>query len=75
MDATDVREPVPGAPPQKHRFGWVWAAIAALVVVGVLVLLVLSGGGGRVTLTYTGDEISLTAEGGATCLTRPILRR
>jgi arginine deiminase len=25
-------------------------------------------------LTYTGDEISLTAEGGATCLTRPILR-
>lgn len=25
-------------------------------------------------LTYTGNEISLTAEGGATCLTRPILR-
>jgi N-dimethylarginine dimethylaminohydrolase len=25
-------------------------------------------------LTYRGDEISLTAEGGATCLTRPILR-
>ena len=24
--------------------------------------------------TYTGDEISLKAEGGATCLTRPILR-
>jgi N-dimethylarginine dimethylaminohydrolase len=26
-------------------------------------------------LTYKGDEISLKAEGGATCLTRPILRR
>ena len=25
-------------------------------------------------LTYTGDEISVKAEGGATCLTRPILR-
>ncbi len=25
-------------------------------------------------LTYTGDEISLRAEGGATCLTRPVLR-
>jgi len=25
-------------------------------------------------LTYQGDEISLTAEGGATCLTRPLLR-
>lgn len=25
--------------------------------------------------TYQGDEISLTAEGGATCLTRPVLRR
>ena len=25
-------------------------------------------------LTYKGDEISLKAEGGATCLTRPILR-
>jgi N-dimethylarginine dimethylaminohydrolase len=25
-------------------------------------------------LTYTGDELSLKAEGGATCLTRPILR-
>ena len=24
--------------------------------------------------TYQGDEISLKAEGGATCLTRPILR-
>lgn len=24
--------------------------------------------------TYKGDEISLKAEGGATCLTRPILR-
>lgn len=26
-------------------------------------------------LTYRGDEISLKAEGGATCLTRPLLRR
>ncbi len=26
-------------------------------------------------LTYRGDELSLTAEGGATCLTRPILRQ
>ena len=26
-------------------------------------------------LTYTGDEISLKAEGGATCLTRPVLRK
>ncbi len=26
------------------------------------------------TLTYKGDEISLKAEGGATCLTRPVLR-
>ena len=25
-------------------------------------------------LTYRGDELSLKAEGGATCLTRPILR-
>jgi N-dimethylarginine dimethylaminohydrolase len=25
--------------------------------------------------TYRGDEISLKAEGGATCLTRPVLRR
>jgi arginine deiminase len=25
-------------------------------------------------LTYKGDEISLKAEGGATCLTRPIFR-
>lgn len=25
-------------------------------------------------LTYRGDEISLKAEGGPTCLTRPILR-
>ena len=25
--------------------------------------------------TYAGDEISLIAEGGATCLTRPVLRR
>ena len=24
--------------------------------------------------TYTGDEITLKAEGGATCLTRPVLR-
>ncbi|NOR84329.1 MAG: amidinotransferase, partial [Ardenticatenales bacterium] len=26
-------------------------------------------------LTYRGDEVSRKAEGGATCLTRPILRR
>jgi arginine deiminase len=26
-------------------------------------------------LTYRGEEISLKAEGGPTCLTRPILRR
>lgn len=30
---------------------------------------------GCVVNTYTGNEISLKAEGGATCLTRPILRR
>jgi dimethylargininase len=29
---------------------------------------------GCTVLTYTGNEISLKAEGGATCLTRPILR-
>lgn len=26
-------------------------------------------------MTYRGDEISLKAEGGPTCLTRPLLRR
>ncbi|MBK8988859.1 MAG: amidinotransferase [Chloroflexi bacterium] len=30
---------------------------------------------GCVVLTYQGDEISLKAEGGATCLTRPVWRR
>lgn len=30
---------------------------------------------GCIVHTYKGDEISLIAEGGATCLTRPILRR
>ncbi|MEM7336614.1 MAG: amidinotransferase, partial [Chloroflexota bacterium] len=25
-------------------------------------------------MTYKGEEISLKAEGGATCLTRPVLR-
>jgi N-dimethylarginine dimethylaminohydrolase len=30
---------------------------------------------GCTVLTYQGDEISLKAEGGATCLTRPILRQ
>ncbi|MBP6472630.1 MAG: amidinotransferase, partial [Chloroflexi bacterium] len=29
---------------------------------------------GCTVLTYVGNEISLKAEGGATCLTRPILR-
>ncbi len=29
---------------------------------------------GVIVLTYKGDDISLKAEGGATCLTRPILR-
>jgi N-dimethylarginine dimethylaminohydrolase len=29
---------------------------------------------GCTVVTYTGDELSLKAEGGATCLTRPILR-
>ena len=33
----------------------------------------LMAAGCRVT-TYRGDEMSLKAEGGATCLTRPILR-
>jgi arginine deiminase len=29
---------------------------------------------GCTVVTYKGDELSLKAEGGATCLTRPILR-
>jgi hypothetical protein len=57
MEATDVREPVPGAPPHRRSFGWVWVLIAALVVVGVFMVLIISGGGGKATLTYTGDEL------------------
>ncbi len=45
-----------------------------LMLAGNLITQALLEAAGCEVLTYKGDEISLKAEGGPTCLTRPILR-
>ena len=45
-----------------------------LMLAGNLITQALLEAAGCEVLTYTGSEISLKAEGGPTCLTRPILR-
>ena len=42
--------------------------------VGMGVSVGVEVGVGCEVLTYRGEELSLKAEGGATCLTRPVLR-